>query len=148
MTFIQLSLAIQQPEPAVEEEAAQFSRLLQKEVQLLKKLQLKPPLHGHRSCSEAGASPSMDGVAPPTPLEKLLVAEPNTICPATNPMAYLHRFISQPPLEEAASMTAEQLAALMQQTTQKLSIKLHQLECLAPWDRDRMVAQLADIWDR
>ena len=148
MTFIQLSLAIQQPEPAGEEEAAQFSLLLEKEVQLLQKLNCRPALSGQHPCSEDGASSRVDGIAPPTPLERLLVAEADTICPATTPMAYLHRFISQPPLEEAASMTAEQLASLMQQTTQKISIKLHQLESRPPWERDGMVAQMGEIWDR
>lgn len=142
MTFIQVSLAMQQPEPAVEEEAAKFSVLLEQEVQLLQKLNSSTLLNG---CSAQG-SPSTPKAHPP-PLEQLLVAE-RTISPATSPMTYLHRFISQPAAADAYTMTPEQMAALIQHTTQRVSIKLHLLESLAPWERDNMVEQLAEIWDR
>ncbi len=145
MTFIQLSLGMQEPEAAVEEEAPKFSVLLKQEVQLLNKLNSSTTGNLLNGCGHSAA----DGTpqAHSEPLDQLLVAE-KTISPATSPMTYLHRFVSQPAPADPYTMTAEQVAPLVRDTTQTVSIKLHLLEGLAPWESDSMVEQIAAVWDR
>ncbi len=145
MTFVQLSMALQEPEAAVQEEAPQFSVLLEQEVQLLNKLNSSTTGNLLNGCGHSAA----DGIpqAHSQLLDQLLVAE-KTISPATSPMTYLHRFVSQPAPADPYTMTAEQVASLVRDTTQTVSIKLHLLEGLAPGETDSMVEQIAAVWDR
>lgn len=64
-------------------------------------------------------------------------------------MRYLHRYVSMAPMKEAATMAAEDVAAVMCKTTQSISIRLHQLDtCTDAMARAGLTEQIADIWDR
>jgi hypothetical protein len=80
-------------------------------------------------------------------LEQLLQPDSSTIAPCTDPMAYLQHFVGQTPTEQQLSMDAAGLGAVMQRTVQAVSIKLHQLESVAPWDRAGILKQMADSWE-
>jgi hypothetical protein len=51
-------------------------------------------------------------------------------------------------MEQAATMSSQDVAKLMQSTVQKLSIQLHQLAGLPPWDKPNMINKIKDCWDR
>jgi hypothetical protein len=80
-------------------------------------------------------------------LEQLLQPDSDTIAPCTDPMAYLQHFVGQTPTEQDRTMDAAALAGVMQRTAQAVSIKLHQLESVAPWERAGVLKQIADAWE-
>lgn len=131
LSYIQLVGGIQQPDGLVTDAGAdRFEQLLAVEVQLLQQLTSKGgSLGSHMS------------------LEQLLQPDSSTIAPCTDPMAYLQHFVSQTPTDRNTSMDAAGLAALMQRTVQAVSIKLHQLESVAPWERAGILKQMADSWE-
>lgn len=98
---------IQQPV----EDCDLLANLLGREVELLQQL----------SSTEGGVEeqPTLEALLQPGEVE--------TISPCTDPMAYLQRTISQPPLPEAQHMTATDMAAYMQRAVLSLSIKLHKV---------------------
>jgi hypothetical protein len=52
-------------------------------------------------------------------------------------------------MQEAATMTAEDVAAVMAGTVQRISIRLHQLDsCTDALGKATLTEQIADIWDR
>jgi hypothetical protein len=111
-------------------EAAKFEQLLVTEIQLLQQLTSKGGPLGDQ-----------------TLLEQLLQPDSSTIAPCTDPMAYLQHFVGQTPTEQTLSMDGQAVAALMQHTTQTVSIKLHQLNTVPPWERAGVLKQIADAWE-
>jgi hypothetical protein len=127
---MQLAGGIQQPgDIAFNADAGRFEQLLATEMQLLQQLTSK-------------GGPLGDQVS----LEQLLQPDSSTIAPCTDPMAYLQHFVAQTPSEQTLSMDAQAVAALMQHTTQAVSIKLHQLDTV-PWERAGLLKQMADAWE-
>lgn len=126
MSFLQLRLAA-----SADIGTGQFELLLQKEVDLLQQL---------TGSEEAPVSQQK--------LETLVQPDVETIAPCTDPMAYLRHIVSQPIAEEASTLTAEQLGAFMQRAVQSISIRLHQLEGVTPWERPGMLTKIADTWGR
>jgi hypothetical protein len=52
-------------------------------------------------------------------------------------------------MQEAATMTAEDVAAVMATTTQSVSIRLHQLDtCADTLGQAQLTEQIAKVWNR
>jgi len=129
LSFLQLRLC-SHPAASADIGTGQFELLLQKEVDLLQQLT------------------GSEDVPVSQRLEALVQPEVETIAPCTDPMAYLHHIVSQPIDQEASTMTAEQVGAVMQKCVLSISIMLHQLEGLTPWERPGMLTKIADAWNR
>lgn len=101
------------------EDCGLLASLLRREVELLQQL----------SSTEGGVNqqPTLEALLEPGEVE--------TISPCTDPMAYLQKTISQPPLPEAQHMTATDMAAYMQRAVLSLSIKLHKVGPVPLLDR-------------
>lgn len=52
----------------------------------------------------------------------------DTIAPPGEPMAYFKHHISQPPMENAATITLQGMGELMREATMQLGVHLHILE--------------------
>jgi hypothetical protein len=129
---MQLVGGIDQPgHTAYHAEAGKFEQLIETEVQLLQQL-------------TSTGDPSGDQM--PT-LEQLLQPASSTIAPCTDPMAYLQHHVGQRASEEILSMDAQAMAALMQRTTEAVSIRLHQLDAVPPWERGGLLQHMADAWE-
>lgn len=127
-----LQLCMAQQHASGDEDEAEFKLLLHKEVQLLQQL-------------TAGEGFQLQ----PAGFQGLLVeADVETIAPCTDPMLYLRQVVSKPLLEESASMSCEQYATFMHKSVLSVSIKMHQLEGLPPWERPDRMKEVAAIWDR
>lgn len=125
LSFLQLRLAA-----SADIGTGQFEQLLQKEMDLLQQLT------------------GSENIPVSQRLEALVQPEVDTIAPCTDPMAYLHHIVSQPIDQEASTMTVEQLGAVMQKCVLSISIMLHQLEGVTPWERPGMLTKIADTWGR
>jgi len=131
LSFLQLALADGSAGTDGNDAGCQFQLLLQKEVDLLQQL-----------TSSGGLAEYQET------LDALLQPDVQTIAPYIDPMAYLHRIVSQPRAQEAPTMTAEQLAAFVRKHVQAISIKMHLLESKAPSERPAILQEIADLWDR
>lgn len=131
MQFLQLNLVA----PTVDKEDAasiQFKQLLEREVELLQEL----------------FSAEQSAIAEQTLSALLQPDVVDTIAPCTDPMAYLHQVLSQPCPLDVSGLTAGTLGQFMQESVLSVSIKMHQLQGLPPWERSDMLKQIATIMDR
>lgn len=131
LQVMQLNLSLQQPCDPEDADACKLARLLQSEVQLMEQLSSQ---HSLSDCSK--------------PLEQLLQPDDSLISPVTEPMAFFHCFMARPIMAEAATMTAQEVAGILQHTVHSLSISLHQLGAAPPWEKANKVQQIEGNWDR
>jgi hypothetical protein len=122
-----VDIVSQQPDYSLE---GSLEQLLGQEVDLLQ--QLSTPEQGSQQ---------------PT-LSALMEPELQTISSCVDPMAYLQRMVSQAPLQEASSMTEQDVAARIGRAVLSISLKSHAVQGAAPWDRAHMLQEIAGVWDR
>lgn len=107
----------------------EFERLLEAEVALLNQLTSSP------ACSLQDAAGLMD-------------VGMDTIAPAGDPMSYFKHHISQTPMANAATMTRQDMAELMRESTLQLSVQLHILQESPPDQHAAAIVQLQAAFDR
>jgi hypothetical protein len=86
--------------------AQEFARLLEAEASLLNQLTSSPGFKAHDAAV-------------------VLDVGVDTIAPPGDPMWYFKHHINQPPMESAASMTVEEMSAIMRESSLQLSVQLH-----------------------
>jgi hypothetical protein len=132
LSFMQVRLAGQGLDATLEGDADVLERLLQQEVTLLQELN----------------GSALEATGPQPVLQELLQQQDvQSLAPCTDPMAYLRRVMSSS-LPEAATMTPEDVADMMGKAVVNISMQLHHLDCLQPWDQPPLLQKMADIWDR
>jgi hypothetical protein len=109
--------------------AQELERLLEIELGLLSQLTSNP------ACTSQEAALVLDvGV--------------DTVAPAGDPMWYFKRHINQPPMDNAASITMDEMAKLWREATLQLSVQLHIMQDCAPEQHAAAKAQVLGAFDR